>query len=301
VNGALLLNKSFNLKKHIYKTISIAILTVLWGIITLLVLMPIKGEYMSIIEFAKSLWDWRMDWINYLWFMQALVIIYIFFPLIKVVYDKDIKCLYFFLITAFIMSFGNVFLSNCANIIEYIIGKNYLEGNLNFFNKFNAFDYIYGYAIVYFILGGLFLKYKDKFYEKKWEKIAVGVTAVSILVLALYGILMTKSNGTMYDIIWDGFAMIPTLCLVITMYIFSLRYKGKNKLSNFITLVSKNSFGIYLTHWTWSFLFIKYMKRIPNSDNILAALIYAVVILLVSLLTVLLLKKIPLVKKLIFA
>jgi surface polysaccharide O-acyltransferase-like enzyme len=301
VNGALLLNNNFNLKKHINKIISIIIITVLWGIITLIVLMPIKGEYMSFIEFAKSLWYWKTDWINFLWFMQALVIIYIFFPLIKVAYEKEINCLYFFLITAFIMSFGNVFLSNCANVIEFIIGKNYIEGNFNFFNNYNAFNYIYGYAIVYFILGGIFLKHKDKFYEKKWEKIAVGVIAVSIVLLTLYGILMTKSNGAMYDIIWNGFEMIPTLCMVIAMFILSLRYKGKNKFSKFISLVSKNSFGIYLTHWTWSFLFIKYMKQIPNSDNILAALIYAIFILLLSLLTVLLLKKIPLVKKLIFA
>lgn len=301
VNGALLLNKSFNLKKHINRIISIIIITVFWAIITLLVLMPIKGEYMSLIEFAKSLWNWRIDWINYLWFMQALVTIYIFFPLIKVAYDKEINCLYFFLAIAFIMSFGNVLLSNCANIIEFIIGKNYIEGNFNFFNKFNVFDSIYGYAFVYFILGGLFLKNKDKFYEDKWKKIAIGVIGVSLALLTAYGILMSKSNGAMYNIIWVGFEMIPTLGMVIAMYILSLRYKGKSKLSKFISLVSQNSFGIYLTHWTWSFFFIKYMKRLPYSDNILAAIIYAMFLLLISLLTVLLIKKVPLIKKLIFA
>jgi surface polysaccharide O-acyltransferase-like enzyme len=301
VNGALLFNKDFNLKKHIRKIISIIILTVIWGAITLLVLMPIKGEYMSFIEFAKSLWYWKIDWINYLWFMQALVIIYIFFPLMKIAYEKEINILYFFLAAAFIMSFGNVFLSNCANIFEFVIGKNYIESNFNFFNNFNAFSYIYGYAIVYFILGGLFLKHKDKFYEKKWEGIAYATIAISIILLTLYGVLMTKCNGEMYDIIWNGFEMIPTLCMVIAIYVLSLRYKGKNKFSKLITLISKNSFGIYFVHWSWSFLLIKFIKEIPYSDNFIAALLYALFTLLLSLLTVLLLKKIPIAKKLFFA
>lgn len=298
VNGALLLNRDFNLKKHISKLITIILLTVVWGIITLLILMPIKNEYMSLFEFAKSLVMWKAQWINHLWFLQALIVIYIFFPLIKKTYDNECNNLYFFLVIAFLMTFGNVFLSNCANVLEFIIGKNYLSGNINFFDEFNAFRGIYGYSIVYFILGGLFLKYKEKFYEKKWVTIATSTIIISMVLLTLYGVLMSKSNGEIYDIVWYGYDTIPTLCMVIALSILALKYKGNHKILNLINIAGKNSLGIYFIHVIWGSLFIKYFKKLSYSHNIITNLLFALFILLISLLSVLLLKKIPVVKKL---
>ncbi|MBE6067774.1 MAG: acyltransferase [Clostridium lundense] len=295
-NGALLLNKEFKLKKHVFKLITITILTVAWGIITLLILMPIKNEYMSSIDLAKSLWTWKQGWINHLWFLQALVVIYMFFTLIKTTYDNNINNLYFFLAIVFFMTFGNVFLSNCANVLEFIIHKNYLKDTFNFFNNFNAFRNIYGYSFVYFILGAMFLKHEEKFYEKKWVTIAISIIVTSMILLASYGVVMSKSNGEMYDIVWNGYDTIPTLCMVIALFILALRYKGKNRLSKVVTTISKDSLGIYFVHIIWGNLFIKYFKQVPYSHNIIINLLFAIFILLISLLSVLLLKKIPVVR-----
>jgi surface polysaccharide O-acyltransferase-like enzyme len=298
VNGALLLNRDFNLRKHISKLITIIILTIVWGIITLLILMPIKNEYMSLFEFAKNLVMWKPHWINHLWFLQAMVVIYIFFPLIKNTYDSEGNNLYFFLIIAFLMTFGNVFLSNCANILEFIIGKNYLRENINFFDEFNAFRGIYGYSIVYFILGGLFFKHKEKFYKKKWAIIATSTIVISMLLLTLYGVVMSKSNGEIYDIVWYGYDTLPTLCMVIALFILALRYKGNHKILKVINIVGKNSLGIYFVHIIWGSLFLKYFKRLPYSHNLVTNLLFSVFILLICSLTVLILKRIPIVKKL---
>lgn len=298
VNGALLLNRDFSLKKHISKLVTIVILTEVWGIITLLILMPIKNEYMSLFEFVKSLATWRVPWINHLWYLQALVVIYIFFPLIKKTYDSERNNLYFFLVIALLMTFGNVFLFNCANILEFIIGKNYLRENINFFDEFNAFRGIYGYSIVYFILGGLFFKYKEKFYEKKWVMIAISTIVISMLFLTLYGVLMSKSNGEIYDIVWNGYDTIPTLCMVIALFILSLKYKANHKILKVINIVGENSLGIYFVHRIWGSLFLKYFEKLTYSHNILTNLMFTVFILSISLLTVIILKKIPIVKKL---
>lgn len=297
VNGALLLNKDFNLKKHIYKLITIIFLTILWGIITLLILMPIKNEYMSLFEFAKNLALWKTHWINHLWFLKSLVVIYIFFPLIKKTYDNDRNNLYFFLIITFLMTFGNVFLSNCVNVLEFIIGKNYISGNINFFGEFNAFKGIYGYSIVYFILGGLFFKQKEKFYETKWVTLASAAIVISMVILTLYGILMSKSNGEVYDIVWYGYDSIPTLCMVIALFILALKYKGDHKILYVINIAGRNSLGIYLTHMMWGNLFIEYFKKLPYSHDILSNLLFTLFILLISLVSVLLLKRIPVIKK----
>lgn len=298
VNGALLLNKDFNLKKHICKLITITLLTVVWGIITLLILMPIKNEYMSLFEFLKCLAMWKTQWINHLWFLKALVVIYIFFPLIKKTYDGERNNLYFFLVSALLMTFGNVFLSNCVNILEFIIGKNYLRENINFFGEFNAFKGIYGYSIVYFILGGLFFKHKEKFYEKKWVTIANATIVISMVLLTLYSVLMSKSNGEIYDIVWYGYDSIATLCMVISLFILSLKYKENHKILKIISITGKNSLGIYFIHVIWGKLFLKYFNLQPYSGNIVTNLLFALFILLISLISVLLLNKIPFVKKL---
>jgi surface polysaccharide O-acyltransferase-like enzyme len=298
VNGGLLLNKDFNLKKHILRLITIILLTIVWGIITLLILMPIKNEYMSLFEFAKTLAMWKAQWINHLWFLKAVVVIYIFFPLFKKTYDDDRNNLYFFLVIAFLMTFGNVFLSNCANVLEFMIGKNYLNGNINFFGEFNAFKGIYGYSIVYFILGGLFFKHKEKFYEKKWVTVATATIIICMVLLTLYGVLMSKSNGEIYDIVWYGYDSIPTLCMVIALFILAIKYKGNFKILNLINIAGENSLGIYFTHMIWGNLFIKCFKKIPYSHNIATNILFALFILFISLLSVSLLKKIPVVKKL---
>jgi surface polysaccharide O-acyltransferase-like enzyme len=44
-NGFLLLNKPLNLKKHVYKMIRIIIISVIWGFITVLLLMAIHNVY----------------------------------------------------------------------------------------------------------------------------------------------------------------------------------------------------------------------------------------------------------------
>lgn len=297
-NGAMVLNREFNLKKHILKLITIVILTIIWGVITLLILMLIRNQHMSLLEFAEKLVTWKEQWINHLWFLKAVVVIYIFLPLVKKSYDAERNNLYFFLVITFFMTFGNVLLSNCVNILEFIIGKNYLRSNANFFGEFNAFRGIYGYSIVYFILGGLFFEYKEKFYDKIWVNIAACTIVISMILLTLYSILMSKSNGELYDIVWFGYDSIPTLCMVISLFIISLRYKENHRILKLIGITGRNSLGIYFTHVIWGNVFLKYFRQLPYSDNIITNVLFGLFILLISLISVLLLNKVPVVKKL---
>lgn len=298
VNGALLLNKEFKLKKHILKLKKIVVLTLVWAVITLLILMPLKNEYMTLFEFAKSLATWKGGWIDHLWFLKALVVTYIFFPLIKKVYDEDQNILCFFLVVTFLLTFGNVILSNCANIVEFIAGVNYLKGNANFFGEFNPFRGIYGFSMIYFILGGLFFKYRKELFHKNWTKKAIGIIIVSMILLTGYGVMMTKSNEEVFDIVWYGYDSIPTLFMVIAFYILALRYKGKHGISSVIKLVAQNSFGIYLVHRIWGSFFIKYFQKLSYSTSILVNILFALFLILVCLVTVLILKTVPLIREL---
>lgn len=60
VNGYLLFNRKFELKKHILKTIRLIVLTGIWAVITLGLLMVIKNEYLTFSDMLKYLWTWKL-------------------------------------------------------------------------------------------------------------------------------------------------------------------------------------------------------------------------------------------------
>lgn len=162
-NGYLLFNKEFNLKKHIYKIMHLTILCGVWGIGKIVILMPIENEFLSLKEIIKALWQWKQGWINSLWFLGTLVCIYILFPLLKVAYDYNKKVFNYFIAVCAILTFGNVLLNEGATIfLTTILHRSTTLQGLNFFNIFNPFRGIYGYAFVYFCVGGCFYQIKDK-------------------------------------------------------------------------------------------------------------------------------------------
>lgn len=66
VNGFLLFNKELDLHKHISRIIRMMVLTVIWGGITIISLMLIRKEILSVGEFLKTLWQFKENWISHL-------------------------------------------------------------------------------------------------------------------------------------------------------------------------------------------------------------------------------------------
>ena len=156
VNGALLLNKRLDIKRHIKKVISLVLLTLIWGAITLVSLMYIRNEFFSIKDSFFGILTLKQGWINSLWFLTTMVMIYTFFPIMKSAFDNNRNYFRFFFVVVCILTFGNVFISMCVNVVEFMLHKNNFTGNFNFFYRFNAFSGIYGYSLGYFMLGGYF-------------------------------------------------------------------------------------------------------------------------------------------------
>jgi surface polysaccharide O-acyltransferase-like enzyme len=298
-NGALLLKKGLSIKKLIANMISIVLLFIFWGSVTLLILMPINHEFLSLREFLNALFYLKIHWNNHLWFLGALCTIYIFFPLIKLAFDRQRKSLYFFLAVVFVMTFGNVFLTQCLNIVRALFHMDGANTTKNFFGLFNPFVGFYAYSIVYFILGGLLFERRNAFLERRWIKPSVILIIFCMTVLTLYGVMISRKFGEVYDLVWNGMVTIPVLLMVASLFILSLQYNGQRKYSNIIRLVGQNSLGIYFVHVPWGTLLIKYFKMFPYSTNIFTNVILAFVILVVSLFSVLLLKKNPLAGRLV--
>lgn len=308
-NGYLLLNKEFNLRKHIFKIIRFAAIAVVWGAIDLSIICYINGEHLSVSEFVKILWKWDIHYgINVFWYLGALVCIYIWFPLIKSVYDNNRKSFIFFVSICAFLTFGNTLLNHIFSLGLYLIEYSSKIYNVNFFNMFNVFRGIFGYAFVYFCIGGLIKTRED--YIRQWLNkrknifIVIFVMFISSGILSVTGILLSHMTDKYWDLIWNGYSTIPTFVNVICIYMLCLLYKAHNeKIRNGIKIVSTSTLGIYVMHM----IFIKTTRNeiagviVDYSfvEKLVVNIMYAIAILIICTLITKLMKRIILLKKII--
>lgn len=154
-NGYLLLNREFNLKKHIQKSIKLSIITLIWAAIGIIQYMYANSRILSIKEIYISIRDWSIGgWISHYWYMGILICIYVFFPIVKYVYDNERILFNYFVIISAILTFGNKAVCNVASMMANIFLNKQIYIKINIFLSFNPFRNLYWYTFVYFAMGG---------------------------------------------------------------------------------------------------------------------------------------------------
>ena len=298
INGYLLFSKPFDLKKHVFKTIKLVVLAEIWGAITLLILTLINKNSVSINEFLHGLTTWKQGYINHLWFIGALVCIYIIFPLLKVTYDNHKKSFIYFVFVCGLMTFGNIFLNHLQTVINvFLLNKNVTQYGVNYFNIFNPFRGIYGYTFVYFCLGGIVHIYYNHIANiPQTKKNIISILGIIINCLCIFslGIIYSKVSGTMWDVVWNGYGSIFTLFNVI--FLLSLNYQSDYSI---ISLISVNTLGIYFLHLFVIKITRPFLLECRITTNIFVNLVYTSFVLIVSLIVVLLIRKVPIINKLV--
>ena len=299
VNGALLLNKPYRLENHLRKVVYLYVLFLAWSAISLIVFIPIEGNSYSLEGFLRSWLSLDQGISNHLWFLQALIAIYLLFPFLKVIYDlPQRKLLNLFCLIVFAFSFGNLFLNSLVNAVEFVLGLNYLKGDsFNLFSTMNPFG-SYCYAFFYFTLGGII---SNKIACKKIRistKALPVIFSIALLMLFLYGTLMTKSDNAFYDTVWNGYSSLMTLAMSISAFLLFSRLNYNNEIVNrCLILIGSNTLGIYLVHRFVGAITIAYFNNLISLRSLPLNLLYGCLLILGSLAIVLLLKKLPLVKK----
>jgi Uncharacterized protein conserved in bacteria len=301
VNGALILNKNLDLKKHIKKIVKIVLLAYIWGIVTYLLVMVSKGEHSSINVIIKNILSWKQSYINYLWFLQALIVIYLFFPIIKNCYDNNKSVFVFFMITILFFTFGKNFLSSINILLDFFFHKKYLKLFIDSFNVFNPVSGIYGYSIGYFMLGGILFYNRNKFTANKYKIFASFCFIISLVLSMGYTIIRSLNSGKIYDVVWYGYDTIFTLIMVISFFILCLNYQKNGFIGNIIETIGKNSLGIYLVHFALGKVIspIYYNVLKCNHNNVFADLLLAPIIVFLSLFICIILKRFPILNQLV--
>ena len=249
VNGYLLLNRPLDLRRHIVRIVKMVILTFVWGMIGIPGYIMTTGAEMTGADFFTNLWRWLPNkWINHLWYMGALVCIYVFLPLIKLAFDHDRKIFNYLTVFAVAFTFGNTVICDLITIFGNCFFG--MEGIFfdNIFNFFNPFRNIYGYSFVYFCFGGHIAGKEEKLRNipvRRRNLMAVGGIVAGSLLLWGLGVYYSHIGGSVWDVVWNGYDSIFTFAMTFCLYLLSFNYRGG---CSIIEKVSANTLGIYFMH-----------------------------------------------------
>lgn len=264
VNGALVMNKPFDARRFFLKTVKIAALTVIWGVLTLAVLMLLHGDTFSIGGFLRDLWYWKQDYINHLWFLQTLVMIYLFLLVAIPAWQARTSGFRLLMITLLVLTAGNALLLAGANVLQAVLHIEVIQGQFNFFNQFNPFTGTFGYSFAYVLLGGWIFANRERLNTKRWRRIALAAFLGAMLLFIGYGMTLSLSNGTRYLFGTFDYGSIFAFVATVALSILALGYQGEGWFGKLISLIGRNTMSIYLLHRIASFLIWKHLYGISH-------------------------------------
>lgn len=264
VNGALVLNKPFDAKRWFRKILKIIALCVGWGAFTLAAVMLLRGDSFSAVAFLKDLWYWKLDYINHLWFLQTLAVVYFFLLVLIPAWQKRSEGYRWFFISVLVFTIGNAVLLASVNALQAATGINEIQGEFNFFNTFNPFTGKFGYSLAYVLIGGWMFANGERFRTKRWKGVAAAVLVADLALLIGYGILLSAGQGTRYVIgtleYGSIFAFTGTLCLFVLLQDYRAgKWSGK-----LVTLIGRNTLSIYLIHRLISIPLWQHISGVSN-------------------------------------
>lgn len=285
INGFLLFGKEFESRKHMKKIRKITVLFIGWAVCILLFLSVAKGDELNPVVFFKDLMRLKIGYINHLWFMEALIYLYICFLGLKLLYDRYLEWFYILYIL-FILYF---FVCPELNRIDLMIGKNLFEWTMSLPQIY------FMYSIVYFMTGGLIrLSYpvwRIKKIHFKWG-LLMGILLFEVIHV-IFGLVYSMKEHTMFDNAWDSYNSICTLIVIILLMRMAVGMKIE---MTWVKSIATNSFGIYLIHPVLIALTKEWIMPIAES-HIIVQILCSVIYLICSLGVVLILKKIPWIKR----
>ncbi|MDR0536261.1 MAG: acyltransferase [Puniceicoccales bacterium] len=310
-NGALLLNRPFDARKHYPRMIRMVVLGVTWASLSMLFLKYHRGVYYDTRSTIRAILAFEGNWLTHFWFIKALVAVHIIAPLLKLAFDNSKTIFQHCFFLSILFTFGVNFANKLAVLFSW---------DWEFLRKvladYNVFAYHYSFALAYFMAGGLFLHHYNKAGNAKanaGEKdiqslsrtqsrllpsCAAGVLLFAIAATMLWGVFLSRKSGV-FDAVFPEYSSI--LAFVATL---SLAYLVSRVKDNFlgtggiVRLIGKNSLGIYFLHIPILDPLRLLFRHFSIAPGMFSNFILAVLLLFSSLLMTLLLKKIPVVREL---
>ena len=281
VSGALLMDKNDSisklLKRIIRVLIPLIIITIIWTMI-----------HAKNINILCMMDPYNVNYFPYwLWYLQAIILVYILMPLIRKItlkYKKSsiewrkFKTLIITLTTIFSIAFTiyNIIFKKDMMIITNLLPM----------------------PILYFIYGYIISKEKISKKAKNISIIALLFT-LTIPTFIATKLMLLKQSYFFLDYYRNIYTFIITTSLFIIIKYYFENYNKKNKFTKIIAHLSNNSYGIYLLHvFVIEYLLnTSFMKELIEFNKLEATFVLIILVVIILDIIVSILKHIPGIKK----
>lgn len=289
ISGALMLDEEKHLppKRIMKATFSILMLIIAWSLIYTIgynVIRPIAfNEPLSVSDILSTLFNGHY----HMWYLYVLVGLYLITPLLRFFVKKENagligNYLIFSVLICFVFSFLNEFITGHLGKEDILAG---------FLMNFD-FKYMYEY-LIYYVLGW----YIANVEFKKVTRIIIYIGGIAGLLSTFVGTHFHYGNERGNYFVSNNSLNVFLYSLAIFVFVYYL-FKNRNiVLSKFWLKTSKLTFGVYIVHCI--FLFV--LKLICNviSSVLLQILTVFIGCIALSFVSVFIMSKLPLIKKLI--
>lgn len=259
VNGALLLNRPFRLKRHALRCAMLMGGVYVWYILTMVCGHAwqsgpgfVVQNWRGILYSAQYLTEYGGIGTSHLWFIPMLAALYLLVPLIRAAMDSADEQIRRGLL--FCLGGLGLFAFALRDIGHVRAAVPVLRSlDLSGLEAFNPFRGHYGAMLVYFVLGGLL----HRAYERMLRvppALCAGLVLGGSLALFAEWYLVTIRTEAMYDIVFGGYSCLPTLMMTLGVFMGAARLDAKRgisrgRLGGAISLVGRNTLAIYYLHW----------------------------------------------------
>lgn len=304
VHGALILRKEPSTSKQVKRFLKVLCQLYIWNTIYLLVsvatgltsLSEITPGFLFRFYFCRA--DCSGITSGHLWFIYALLVLYALYPMLMACKNQNEKILKYVLIVCFFVSFVRQEILVYVNFIcqkffgAVLPDEKEILGHGSYFNP--LFFFLYGYFLTEWLKKHPQLKEKRKLYA---PLALLGVlVGIALLVLERYVVFGTVNYN--WKPLPDQYKKIGTLIAATSCFVLFSLFDFKNdKVYAVAKTISLHSLDIFYIHVIYARLARVYLYS-PQLSGVWQNYLRALIILVLSYLTGLILRKIPIVKRL---
>jgi len=285
VGGALLLNANSEPLKIFFKKrfLKVVIPLVVWTIIYVLFNKYILNQDINV--FKQIIAGLMFKQYYHLWFLYTIIGLYLFVPFLKIIIHNSPKEMHVYFVVLWLLA---------VTIIPFI-------------NKFSGYSKIPNYMpmmagyVGYFVLGYLLSKLQV---SKKHVYLSVALASLSTMI-TINGTDYLTHQQNKFDDWFYGYMSVSTFTQAVSYFIL-LKYLGESscwknrKLQTTTIILSSASLGIYLIHPIMLEILMRVGLDVLNGDSTLIMVpLVATLAFFMSFLTVYLMQKIPILKKIV--
>jgi len=286
ISGYLLLNKKDDLKKSLQRFSRIAVVLIVWGFIYAIYkscYVNSDPSFLNIIQMALS--TFRKSPTNALWYLYTYLGILLMLPFLQKMTSLMTKRDYhiFFIISI-----------TCYSVLPILT---------HYFPNFRlSSDFqlpLFGGYICMLLIGQYFSRF-----EIKKTKLRFFVSCLLFAIMVVFNVVATYFEYTKSDskyLFFDNRTFFPILLQSVCVFYMASFVRFSKNFGKIISYIGSCTFGIYLiSDMSIGFLKPFYLKAATYIHPIFAVVIFEIIVFAVGFVVVTLLKKIPLVKKVVW-